>query len=70
MNIQDIKNIIRNIPDYPKIGIQFKDITTALKHPKAFHAIIDMLAQHYKNEKIDLESINLLEEKKDQEVER
>ena len=53
MNIQDIKNTIRNIPDYPKIGIQFKDITTSLKHPQAFHTIIDLIAQHYKNEKID-----------------
>lgn len=53
MNIQDIKNTIRNIPDYPKIGIQFKDITTTLKHPQALHAVIDLIAQHYKNEKID-----------------
>ncbi len=43
-----IKSSIRNIPDFPKKGIQFKDITTALKQPAVFARIIDELAAHYK----------------------
>ncbi|MGF1571831.1 MAG: adenine phosphoribosyltransferase [Sumerlaeia bacterium] len=40
---------IRTIPDFPKPGIQFKDITTLLKHPEAFAQVIDQLEQRYKN---------------------
>jgi len=48
-----LKNYIRNIPDFPKKGIQFKDITTLLNDGKAFRAAIDGLAKILKNEKID-----------------
>ncbi len=37
----DIAALIRNVPDFPKPGIQFKDITTLLQHPAAFRFIID-----------------------------
>ena len=40
MMLQKIKNSIRNIPDYPKQGIQFKDITTALQRPEIFKKTI------------------------------
>ena len=53
MTLQDIKNSIRNIPDYPKEGIQFKDITTAIKQPKILKEIIDLFYQHYQNKQID-----------------
>ena len=53
MNLQDIKNSIRNIPDFPKKGIQFKDITTALKNGKVLKEILETCAEHYKNQKID-----------------
>ena len=53
MPLQTIKNAIRNIPDYPKPGIQFKDITTALKDPKIFKQIIDLFVKEYKNQQID-----------------
>ena len=36
----DFKSIIRDIPDYPKKGINFKDITTLLKDPIAFQEVI------------------------------
>jgi adenine phosphoribosyltransferase len=39
---------IRNIPDFPKPGIQFKDITTAIRKPELFTLIIDDLAMHYR----------------------
>ena len=53
MTLETIKNSIRNIPDYPKKGIQFKDITTALQNPEIFKETIGLLAEHYKNEQID-----------------
>ncbi len=52
MNLEDIKRSIRNVPDFPKKGIQFKDITTALKEPKVLHKMADLLYEHYKNKGI------------------
>jgi adenine phosphoribosyltransferase len=40
----DLKNHIRSIPDFPKPGILFYDISTLLAHPKAWHATIERLA--------------------------
>lgn len=53
MSLADIKNSIRNVPDYPKPGIQFKDITTAMKNPAVFKEIIDEMAAHFAARKID-----------------
>jgi len=53
MSLQDIKNSIRNVPDFPKKGIQFKDITTALKNTKVLKEILETCAKHYQNQKID-----------------
>lgn len=50
----NLKEHIRDIPNFPKEGIIFKDITTLLKDPKAFKQAIDLLAGHFKNEKIDV----------------
>jgi adenine phosphoribosyltransferase len=44
---QTIKDSIRNIPDFPVKGIQFKDITTTLKQPVLFRQITDEFAVHY-----------------------
>ncbi|KPK69572.1 adenine phosphoribosyltransferase [candidate division WOR_3 bacterium SM23_60] len=49
----DLKEYIRNIPDFPKKGILFRDITTLLKEPRVFKEVIDQLANHYKNMEID-----------------
>jgi len=49
----DLKKIIRDIPDFPKPGILFKDITTLLKDKKAFKSAINALVGKYKNKKID-----------------
>jgi adenine phosphoribosyltransferase len=49
INLEIIKKNIRNIPDFPKPGIQFKDITTVLKHPGFFSFIIDSLSESYMN---------------------
>lgn len=48
-----IKSLIRTIPNYPKQGILFRDITTLLQDPKGFAMVIDGLAEHYKNQTID-----------------
>ena len=49
----DLKNHIRDIPDFPKLGILFKDITPLLAEPKAFAQAIDLLAEHYRGKPID-----------------
>jgi adenine phosphoribosyltransferase len=54
MDIEHLKNSIRNIPDYPKPGIQFKDITPILQDPELFGNVIDMFYDRYKSEKIDV----------------
>ena len=53
MTADEILASIRNIPDFPKEGILFKDITTALKDPKVFQAIIDSLYNLIKDLHID-----------------
>jgi len=54
MDIKYIKNSIRNIPDFPKPGIQFKDITTLLMDPKIFNECIEIFYQEFKNKEIDV----------------
>jgi adenine phosphoribosyltransferase len=49
----DFKTAIRTIPDYPKPGIMFRDITTLLGNPRAFRAAVDQLVQPYAGIKID-----------------
>ena len=53
MTNQEILSYIRSVPDFPKKGILFKDITTALKNPEVFQAIIDSLYQLVKDKHID-----------------
>ncbi len=43
------KSLIREIPDFPKPGILFYDITTLLKNPEGYRAVIDDLTERYKN---------------------
>jgi len=51
---EPLKALIRTVPDFPKPGILFYDITTLLKDPKGFAALIDALAQYYIDKDIDL----------------
>ncbi len=51
---EPLKALVRTVPDFPKPGILFYDITTLLKDPKGFAALIDALAQYYIDKKIDL----------------
>ncbi len=50
----DLKSLIRDVPDFPKKGIIFKDITTLLKNPQGFREAVDSMLRPYENEKIDL----------------
>lgn len=49
----DLKSKIREIPDWPKEGINFKDITTLLQGKDTFRAVIDGLTEFFNKEKID-----------------
>ncbi len=49
----DLEGLIRNVPDFPKAGIQFKDITTLLQHPSAFCSIIDGWKEKFQDKGVD-----------------
>lgn len=49
----DLKKYIRDIPDFPKKGIIFKDITPLIKDPEALQRTINVLVEKYKDERID-----------------
>ena len=46
MSPLEIKSLIVDVPDFPKPGIVFKDITPVLANPVAFNAVTELLAQH------------------------
>ncbi len=49
----NFKDVIRTIPDYPKPGIMFRDVTTLFGNPRAFRRAIDELVQPYAGIRID-----------------
>jgi adenine phosphoribosyltransferase len=51
--MDDLKKLIREVPDFPKPGILFYDITTLLKDRCGFRAVIDGLKLHYQNAQVD-----------------
>jgi adenine phosphoribosyltransferase len=52
--MHDLKKLIREVPDYPKPGILFYDLTTLLKDKTGFHLMIDRLCAHYQGHTIDI----------------
>lgn len=54
MDCNSLKQLIREVPDFPKPGILFYDITTLLKDRLGFARLIDALTEHYLNKDIDL----------------
>ncbi len=52
--MDNLSKFVRNIPDYPIPGIIFKDITPLLGNAPVFNAVIEVYANHYKNEAIDV----------------
>ncbi len=53
MSKLDLRDYIRDVPDFPKPGIMFRDITPLLASPEAFGQVIDELAERYKDAKVD-----------------
>jgi adenine phosphoribosyltransferase len=53
-NCDHLKQLIREVPDFPKPGILFYDITTLLKDRAGFATLIDALSEHYISKRVDL----------------
>ncbi|MGB7924536.1 MAG: adenine phosphoribosyltransferase [Pyrinomonadaceae bacterium] len=51
--MDELKAMIREVPDFPKPGINFYDITTLLKHPQGLRRTVDALAAQYEGTKVD-----------------
>jgi len=51
--VEDLRELVREVPDFPKPGIRFYDITTLLKDPLGLHRAVDLLANHYVGHVID-----------------
>ena len=51
---EDLKKLIREVPDFPKPGILFYDITTLLKDPAGLKRVIDELKEHYRAARVDV----------------
>ena len=49
----DLAALVRNVPDFPKPGVQFKDITTLLQHGQALQQIVDGWCERYEGQAID-----------------
>src|SRR5580700_9241532 len=54
MNADQLKRLIREVPDFPKKGILFYDITTLLKNKVGLATLVDRLSEHYVDQKVDL----------------
>ena len=53
-SVDDLRAKIREVPDFPKPGILFYDITTLLKDPEAFRAVVDQMADQVGDTKVDV----------------
>ena len=53
-SVDDLRALIREVPDFPKPGIRFYDITTLLKDPDAFRAVIDAMADQVDETTVDI----------------
>lgn len=53
MALTNLADLVRNIPDFPIPGIQFKDITTLLSNGPAFRQVVDSLAERYADRQLD-----------------
>ncbi|MGE8548830.1 adenine phosphoribosyltransferase [Alcaligenes sp. Marseille-Q7550] len=51
---QYIRQTIRNVPDWPKLGVTFRDITPVLQDPRSFRVLIDLFVYRYMGQKLDL----------------
>ncbi|MDE7418679.1 MAG: adenine phosphoribosyltransferase [Muribaculaceae bacterium] len=49
MQLEDLRSLIRDVPDFPSVGIMFRDLTTMIKNGEALHVMGDALAELYKD---------------------
>jgi len=54
MLVSELKKTIREVPDFPKPGVSFKDLTTLFQNPVAFRSAMDRLTERFSDEKIDV----------------
>ncbi len=52
--MEHLKEKIRTIPNWPKEGVMFRDITTLMKDPKAFSEVIEIFYNRYKDKQVDI----------------
>ena len=52
--VEKLKEAIRDVPDFPKEGILFKDITTLCQDPLSFQRMVDLMSHHYLDKDIDV----------------
>jgi adenine phosphoribosyltransferase len=52
--MDNLKKLIREVPDFPKPGINFYDITTLLKHPEGLRLTVDALSSQFRGEQVDV----------------
>lgn len=50
----NIKSLVREVPDWPKAGILFYDVTTLLRDKDGFGSVIDSLDEHYREKRVDV----------------
>src|SRR5690625_2140150 len=49
-----IRNTIRSVPDWPKPGVMFRDITPVLQNPQAFRVLVDLFVYRYMRQRLEL----------------
>jgi adenine phosphoribosyltransferase len=54
MLVSDLKKTVREIPDYPRPGVTFYDLTTLFKNGDAFRTVIERLAERFRGDKLDV----------------
>ena len=54
MAIEELRTLIRDVPDFPREGILFYDITTVLKDPDGFQRAVDIMVEPFRDQNIDL----------------
>lgn len=52
--VEYIRQTIRSVPDWPKPGVVFRDITPVLQDPRAFRALVDLFVHRYMDQRLDL----------------
>ena len=54
MKLEELKRTIRQVPDFPKPGINFYDVATLFRDPHALHTAVERMVEHYRGKPIDL----------------